>query len=244
MQPGICQFLEWDSQFFGLRIARLTEPRLTSSSVASARLWCRENQIDCLYFLADSDDAETVTLAQVNAFQLVDIRLTLERRLDAGIMPAPAVRPFQPADADRLRAIARVSHRESRFYYDAHFARRQCDALYEAWIERSLEGWADAVLVAEWDGAPAGYVSCHLTAAGVGSIGLFAVAQEYRRRGLGRQLVAAALGYFCQNGMKHATVVTQGRNAASQRVYQRCGFVTQSTQLWYHGWFRTDDLPV
>lgn len=236
-----CEFLAWDSQFFGLRIARLTEPRLTPGGVASALRWCRTNQIGCLYFLADSDDAETVRLAQVNAFQLVDIRLTLERRLGSGIAsPAPAVRPFQAADAAGLRAIARVSHRDSRFYYDAQFARPQCDALYEAWIERSFGGWADAVLVAECDDAPAGYISCHLAPSGVGSIGLVAVAQEYRRRGLGRQLVAAALEYFGQNGMHQASVVTQGRNIGSQRIYQRCGFLAQSVQLWYHCWFKTD----
>jgi len=236
---GVCEYLEWDSQFFGLRIARLTEPRLTSSSVASARRWCRTHQIDCLYFLADSDDAETVMIAQVNAFQLVDLRLTLEHGLNGEIEPAPAVRAFQIADAVPLRAIARVSHRDSRFYYDKRFVRQQCDALYEAWIERSFGGWADAVLVAEWDGAPAGYITCHL-AKEVGSIGLFAVAPENQRRGLGQQLVAAALEYFRQNGMKQVTVVTQGRNVGSQRVYQHCGFLTQSIRLWYHCWFNRD----
>jgi|HubBroStandDraft_1064217.scaffolds.fasta_scaffold00236_4 dTDP-4-amino-4,6-dideoxy-D-galactose acyltransferase len=237
LNPGMCEYLDWDSRFFGLRIARLNESRLTSASVTCARSWCRENQIDCLYFLADSDCAETAALARANAFQLVDIRLTMERRLDSAFGPVSVVRPFQPADAARLRAIARVSHRDSRFYYDAQFARPRCDALYEAWIERSFAGWADAVLVAEWDGAPAGYISCHLAPSGVGSIGLFAVAQEHRRRGLGRQLVAAALGYFGQNGMNQATIVTQGRNVASQRIYQGCGFLTQSVQLWYHCWF-------
>ena len=237
---GTCEFLEWDSQFFGLRIARLTEPRLTSGIVASARHWCRANQIDCLYFLADSDDPDTVTLAQVNAFRLVDIRLTMEHLLGGGAGPAPAVRPFQPTDATGLRAIARVSHRDSRFYYDARFARRQCDTLYEAWIERSFRGWADAVLVADWDGTPAGYISCHLAPPGVGSIGLFAVAQEYQRRGLGQQLISAALEYLRQNGMKQARVVTQGRNVGSQRVYQRSGFLARSVHLWYHCWFKTD----
>jgi ribosomal protein S18 acetylase RimI-like enzyme len=36
--------------------------------------------------------------------------------------------------------------------------------------------------------------------------------------------------------MRVATVVTQGRNIASQRLYQKHGFVTQSIQLWYHRW--------
>jgi dTDP-4-amino-4,6-dideoxy-D-galactose acyltransferase len=240
MLAGACEFLQWDSEFFGLRIARLMEPRLTASSVASAHQWCRANHIDCLYFLADSDDPDTATLAQANAFQLVDTRLTLKHRLDGIIDSRVAVRPFLPSDASSLRAIARVSHHDSRFYQDAHFERRHCDALYETWIERSFGGWADAVLVAEWTGSPAGYISCHLTPSQVGSIGLFAVAHEHQRRGLGRQLIAAALQYFCQNGMKQATVVTQGRNAASQSVYQRCGFVAESAQLWYHCWFNTD----
>jgi len=234
-----CNYLEWDSQFFGLRIARLTERYLTAEGAAAVRHWCEANRIDCLYFLADADDAQTVTLAQANGFQLVDIRVTLGCKPGRG-EPAPAVRPFQPADAPELRKIARVSHRDSRFYYDARFPRWQCDALYQTWIGRSINGWADAVLVAECDGRPAGYVSCHLVPPSAGSIGLIAVSEHCRRRGLGRQLMAAALEYFGQNGVEQATVVTQARNVDSQRLYQCCGFLTQSVQLWYHCWFTTD----
>jgi hypothetical protein len=32
-------------------------------------------------------------------------------------------------------------------------------------------------------------------------------------------------------------VVTQGRNSKAQRLYERCGFLTRSVQLWYHRWF-------
>lgn len=236
---GVCEYLEWDSQFFGLRIARQTGSRLTRDGVAGATRWCKANAIDCLYFLADSGDAQTVRLAQAHGFQLVNVRVTLGRT-SGHPGPAPAVRPFQPADAPELRRIARVSHRDSRFYYDARFPQWQCDALYETWIERSFNGWADSVLVAECEGVPAGYVSCHLAPPSGGSIGLIAVSRHYRRRGLGRQLVDASLEYFGRNGVQHATVVTQGRNIDSQRLYHCCGFLTQSVQLWYHCWFSTD----
>ena len=237
-----CEYLDWDSQFFGLRIARLTEHRLTREGVAAADRWCKTNAVDCLYFLADSGDAQTESLAKAYGFQLVDIRVTMGR-VPGHSGPTPAVRPFLPADAASLRAIARVSHRDSRFYHDARFPRWQCDALYETWIDSSSSGWADTVLVAECDGAPAGYVSCHLAPPSGGSIGLVAVAQDYQRRGLGRQLVDASLDYFRRHRVARATVVTQERNVASQRLYQRCGFVTESVQLWYHRWFGRIPTP-
>jgi dTDP-4-amino-4,6-dideoxy-D-galactose acyltransferase len=142
-----------------------------------------------------------------------------------------------------LRSIARISHRDSRFYYDAGFPDSRCDALYEVWIERSSSGWADAVLVADVDGTAAGYVTCHLAPSGEGSIGLLAVAPEFQGRKLGAQLTGAALEYFRVNEKQEVTVVTQGRNLRSQRLYQRSGFITSSVQLWYHKWFGVHALP-
>jgi ribosomal protein S18 acetylase RimI-like enzyme len=55
--------------------------------------------------------------------------------------------------------------------------------------------------------------------------------------GVGRKLVVASLGWFDAHGADRVTVVTQGRNIAAQRLYQRCGFLTRSTGLWYHRWF-------
>ncbi len=239
--PAVAEYLPWDSQFFGVRIARLAGHRLTTEVAAEAESWCHANRIDCLYFLADADDAVTVTIAEARAFHFADLRVTLERPLDNNpAPPTPAIRMLSPEDLPRLRGIARASHRDSRFYYDPRFPRSRCDALYDAWIERSAGGWADAVLVAECDSVAAGYLSCHLSQSGAGSIGLIAVAPEYQGKGLGRQLIVASLAYFREHGMACATVVTQGRNIPSQRLYQRSGFVTRSVQLWYHRWFTTE----
>ena len=239
MHMGICEYLEWDSSFFGIRIARLSGHRLTREGAEEAARWCFENRIDCAYFLADADDPETAFVAQRSGFDYLDTRLTLECPVPGSVPPPPSVRPFQASDAEPLRAIARVSHRDSRFYFDPRFPRERCDALYEAWIERSAAGWADAVLVAECDGEAAGYVSCHL-GLDTGSIGLLAVAPARQGRGMGRRLVEAALVFFKARGMSRATVVTQGRNVASQRLYQGCGFRTHAVQLWYHRWFDRD----
>ncbi len=243
MRTEICEYLEWDSQFFGHRIARLTEDRLTRDRAIVALEWCQTNHIDCLYFLAASNHSCTVALAEFYHFHFVDVRLTFDRPLSPEAGDVPDVRVFQPSDGPRLRAIAAVSHRDSRFYYDQELPHSRCDALYATWIERSFSGWADAVLVAAANDKPAGYVTCHLSPSGVGSIGLLGVDPECQGRGLGRQLVDASLQYFHRNGMKQVTVVTQGRNVASQRLYQQCGFRTLAVQLWYHLWLRRESLP-
>jgi dTDP-4-amino-4,6-dideoxy-D-galactose acyltransferase len=242
-----CQFLPWDSQFFGVRIARVVTGRLTPPVVEQILSWCRQNQIECLYFLADSDHAETVDLAEVHGFHLADIRLTLQRDLQTWEEPSPAsprfqIRPCQSEHLATLQAIARHSYRLSRFYFDSHFPRSACDQLYETWIKNSCEGYADLVWVAEQDRQPVGFITCHLPEEAenpaAGQIGLVGVAEAARGGGLGQWLVNQALGWFHSQGVTQVQVVTQGRNLAAQRLYQRCGFVPHNLQLWYHKWFR------
>lgn len=252
---SLCRYLEWDSDFWGRRMARADANCLDRKSVREMREWCEDEAIDCLYFLADADEEATVRLAEENGFRLADIRLTLERGLK-GISPAasepgpPRIRPCVPEDVPALRSIARLSHRDSRFYFDSNFPRALCNRLYEVWIEKSCRGYADGVLVAEHEGLAAGYVSCHLSKEATnssdglrGDIGLVGVGASAQGRGLGLSLVEGALGWFAAQGMERVSVVTQGRNVRAQRLYQKCGFKTQSVRLWYHLWFpRTEPI--
>jgi dTDP-4-amino-4,6-dideoxy-D-galactose acyltransferase len=240
-QPeSICSYLEWDSSFFGSRIARLQRGRLDAATLNEALVWCRDNRIDCLYFLADADHAATARLAESDGFELTDIRMTFVRAIGEADALAPSsdgIRLASEQDLTGLRTIARTAHRDSRFYFDEHFDREKCDLLYETWVENSFHGFAQAVLIAEVEGRAAGYLTCHLK--GVESqIGLVGIAAEYQGRGLGSRLIRHFLSWSREQGATRAVVVTQGRNLAAQRLYQRNGFISSSLQLWYHLWFR------
>jgi dTDP-4-amino-4,6-dideoxy-D-galactose acyltransferase len=238
----VCQQLDWDSQFFGLTVARATNTTLTPASTAAILSWCEAHGVNCLYFLADANDAATVRLAEDNGFRLVDVRMTLGRRLE-GVSTswigktADDIRLSNVNDIPALRAIARTNHQDSRFYFDSNFPRQQCDALYETWIDKSCRGYAQAVMVVEAQDKVVGYISCHLSAQNQGQIGLSGIAAVYRGRGLGQKLVNAALRWFVHQDVNQVDVVTQGRNHQAQRLYQRCGFLTQRLELWYHRWF-------
>lgn len=245
----LCQYLDWDSNFFGYRIARTTVSRLDYGTVERLARWCDAHAIDCLYFLGDSDDALTTRLAEDYRLRFVDIRVTLEQQLDGipaigdGLAPG-LIRLATPNDVSDLRAMARENHRDSRFYYDPRFPPTRCDALYETWIERSCNGYADTVLIAELSGCPAGYVTCHVSDQARGQIGLLGIGAAYQGTRLGQKLLRVALRWFAERGVTRVTVVTQGRNCRAQRLYQRCGFLTQSVQLWYHWWFGAREIEA
>jgi ribosomal protein S18 acetylase RimI-like enzyme len=231
-----CRRLEWDSRFFGVEIARVEGGSLDAAGVAAVDRWSADRRIACLYFLADEPGASTAC-AERAGFRLIDVRVELAHAL----APPPdardsRIRPAVADDVSALRAIARTSHRDSRFYRDERFPRDRCDALYETWIEQSCDGGAAAVLVADVDDRVAGYVTCERPAASAGRIGLFAVAEADRGRGVGRALVAGALSWLAASGATTVDVATQGRNVEAQRLYQVAGFRTAALRLWYHRW--------
>ncbi|MCK5641059.1 MAG: GNAT family N-acetyltransferase, partial [Gammaproteobacteria bacterium] len=240
----VCEFLLWDSEFFGHKIARVVGHRLDLQTVDAILKWCEAQDIECLYFLADADNPPTVRLAEDHGFRQVDIRVTLAcdiggRRVlhKDGSEKGINVRSALSKDIPVLQAIAHSSHRDTRFFSDPCFPRESCEALYETWIKNSCEGYADVVLLAEIGKQPVGYVSCHLPGSTPhGRIGLVGVATQARGQGIGRMLVEHSLQWFAEQEVNSVTVVTQGRNVESQRLYQRCGFLSHSVQLWYHKW--------
>jgi dTDP-4-amino-4,6-dideoxy-D-galactose acyltransferase len=240
----VCSYLEWDSAFFDKRIARANCARLDDSNVSELLDWCGHHRIDCLYFLADTGDAETVRIAQRNDFREVDVRLTLDRPINQqDRFPAPTldsrVRLARDSDLTVLRQLTRTLHRDSRFYYDEHFDRDKCGLLYAAWIEKSVGDPTQTVFVPEVDSQPVGYISC-ATRGPETQIGLLGVAPAFAGQGFGKALVQQFITWSALQGSRRGTVVTQERNIAAQGLYRHCGFRPASFQRWYHRWFTND----
>jgi dTDP-4-amino-4,6-dideoxy-D-galactose acyltransferase len=231
-----CTLLPWDTDFWGVRIARVEGSRLTPPLLERVDEWSQENEVSCLYFLADATDAPTALTAEDGDFRLMDVRVELRRR--AGPEQVNRVREAREDDTEPLRAIARASHGITRFYADPRFSNARCDDFYDTWITRSLGGWARQVLVAERDDRAVGYVSCHLDdAESLGSIGLIAVDERARGGGIGVSLARAAVDWCAAAGAETVSVVTQGRNVNALRTFERAGFVVHELGLWFHKWY-------
>lgn len=242
-----CEFLEWDTAFFGVRTAKATDNTLTAAGTEGILRWCRDNCIDALYFLCPANDNTTRRHAQQAGFHLVDIRLTLEHGFKTSHFPqAPDavshdIRELGKDDLPALRTLAAVSHRNTRFYNDPFYPRAACDRFYAAWIERSCAGYDDKVWVLEDSSGIAGYATARIRE-GAGAMGLVAVSEQARGKGAGSALVRRSLAWFREEGARSAKVVTQGSDVPAQRMYQRAGFVTSRVELWYHWHPRAEDV--
>jgi dTDP-4-amino-4,6-dideoxy-D-galactose acyltransferase len=237
---GLWRPVEWDESLFGLRTARIVPTALSRGQAAAILAEVRAWGAGVVHLLLESDDDASVRVAEEHRFHLVDVRVTLRWRAAEAPPAGPAgvsVRPAAEADRGALEVTARQSYDKSRYYQDPRYPRDRCGDLYARWLSWSLAGGADRVLVAEKEGAAAGYVTCHgKPGEGDGSIGLLGVAPAFRGAGVASALVGAAQAWFRGVPLPGATVVTQARNVEAQKVYERAGFRVHRVQLWYHLW--------
>lgn len=247
MRELLYKLLPWDSEFFGLRIGQAYFRPISQGNVHELFQWANKNSVECIYHLVDFGDAGSISICERNGFRLTDMRLTFGLEMpqdDVAQVPSDTVAaPIQlrlasSEDIPLLKKIARSSYRHTRFYVDDGFSNELCDRLYETWIDKSCNGYADAVWVAAIDSKPVGYLTCDVDRETLhGQIGLVGIDSAVQGRGIGKALLAKSLEWFEQSGVSSVTVVTQARNIPAQRLYQGGGFRTVRVDAWYHKWF-------
>jgi len=240
-----CELLKWDTDFFGHRIARINSHVLNSQLIESIFTWSTQNSIECLYFLANSDDPQTTRFAEDHRFRLVEIRIVFERSLkdwDPESRPRTVndvlIRDVRSDDLPILKTIASTSYTDSRYYFDKNFSEEKWHIYYETWVNKSCQGGADLALVAEKEGEVVGYITGLINKeTQEGIYELTGVKEEARKTGVGQELFRSGLDWYVRSGIQSLWVATQGRNIPTQRMIQRNGFVSRSCQLYYHKWF-------
>jgi GNAT superfamily N-acetyltransferase len=238
-----CTFLPWDTDFFGQRIGRIDAAQPSEAQMEAIESWCAKERIACLYHQVNAADIPGVRLAEGRGFQLMEVRLFMEARLDAAAL-APAlpdgvtIRPTLPSDLAALQSLAAVSYPFTRYHADPHFAPAAA-AYYGVWVKNSLEGLSNFHLAAEKDNRLMGFISgqAHPTESGEEVFELMAVDPAVRQGGIGRALLIAGMEWCRRNGRLRITFATQGGNIALQRAVQRLGFLSLKCTLYYHRWF-------
>lgn len=138
------------------------------------------------------------------------------------------VRPAWPADAPVLAALER---------------RCFSDPWSIASFREALAADSSVCLVAEGGGEVAGYMMAHVILS-TGEILNLAVAPEWRRQGIARQLLEAALEALAARGIDEIFLEVRESNASALALYQAAGFRPVGQRAAYYRSPREDALVL
>lgn len=232
------RYLDWDSQFFGFKTARILPAALEQAELYRLLENLRKQGMRLVYWGACSEPPFDVTHL---GGRLVDRKTIFEMDLPATVFhdtaPDIPILPYIPGAADEtLFELALQAGEYSRFARDPQFPHEIFQALYREWMRKSLSGeLADAVLAAGSAEQPLGMVTLSAKS-DHGEIGLIAVDAAARGRHIGATLVRAAQAWYFERGLKRARVVTQGENLPACRLYAKCGYTISEVEYLYHFW--------
>ncbi len=180
--------------------------------------------------LAEGDPWQVSLCA--TGFRLVETLITYEGEIPGAAAMPDGVRTATPADIPACRDIAKAAFRNDRFHAEPAIDDADADAIKAQWIENAISGRADTVLVAEVDGAVAGFNAC-LQDGEAAVIDLIGVAPSAQGRGVGAALLAAASAVYAGRA-RVLRAGTQADNTASCRLYDAAGMAPVARQTTLH----------
>lgn len=235
--------LEFDSCFFGFKIAYVTSRHLTKNIVGKIDQFIDKNSVKLVEYLCNCHDDKSVRIAEDNNYHFADIRLSLSLGIEVknNQVNHKDIRFGLASHCDivGLRSIGDGIYKDSRYYFDGNFDLAKITEFYQDWIEKGVLGTFDDCCFAIYqDDRPIGFCTLRFHSNKTAKIGLFGIASEHSGKGYGRFLLNCVINELHQSGVRRISVVTQGRNYYAQRLYQSLGFRTDSNELWYHKWVK------
>lgn len=232
--------LEWDSRFFAVptfRVDYTTWPEGTGYAALGAAFAALRHALaqanEAFYLFAEVPCEDTAVIAGMGsaAWRLIETRITCYRddlqRFEPGTRHAVRSATLDDIPALRQAAIEMVNHFD-RFHADDFFTAQESASFLGTFIENSVKGFADEVLVPGEGPANAfltgNYVASPpaLARRKIGRMVLSAVSTE--RRGWYVRLIGELSQKFKEKGIDTALMTTQATNRAVLRVWERHGY--------------------
>lgn len=227
------EYLEWDSNFFNLRIGKtIVSSQLELNNLAKIQpKLCQE--YDLIYIFAQKG-----LLAPHGNCSLVDQKTIYKTKIASVSAPIDdsIIQYEENYVTEDLLKLALVSGEYSRFRLDHRLPDDAYERLYTRWIEQSVK---HKIATEIFCYTIAGKIKGVLTLNRKGSkgiIGLVATDPNSQGNGIGSALLQYVKNFCAKNGVVELTVATQLRNKAACHLYEKAGFIMEScTDIW-HWW--------
>lgn len=142
------------------------------------------------------------------------------------------IRDFKESDINCLMDISRTAFTYDRFHSDEKLDDLLCDKYYEQWIYNSCKGFADKILVAEYEGKPVGFTTGKVYQNdSLGHLVLSAVADNCRGLGIYTSMIYEGVKWLKEyNELEGLVVGTQINNLAVQKAWINLGFTVYGSE--------------
>lgn len=226
-------YLHWDSDFFGKKIYKIE-----SFAEIPPHEWeaVIKEQPELIYCAIENPSSATIEFMNKQGAILYDKKVQFYKSDFTAEATKNDDLHYESTNVltNELEAMVYQSGSFSRFKMDPRLSFKFKD-LYKEWILGSLNRrLADEVLLAKnIEGKTAGFITLSVKKA-IGNIGLIAVNEHLRGRGVGKFLMQQADSFFKEKQVSGATVVTQLDNIPACRLYEKMGYTIQKNESIYH----------
>lgn len=227
--------LQWDSDFFGLRIGRADILSTEDSLFLTARREELKQQFELLYVFNPNNIG-----FNANGARLVDEKILYSKPCEPRKQYDDIVFFKQVKPTEDLYRLALVSGGYSRFKLDERLPQGSYERLYTRWIENACpkEGTNKQILTfLDTNNIAKGMITIDHQGE-LGHIGLVAVDTDCQHQGIGGKIMSTLDGYLFDLGVKTLEVPTQKANTDACRWYEKNGFAVQSRTQIYHWWLQ------
>lgn len=221
----------WDSDFFGLKIAKLEVSSANDEIQLIEQQKILQEQFDLIYVFSPT---KIEALAEDT---LKDCKIVYTQK----VKPANYHQQIWKYArltyvSDDLLHLALTSGEYSRFQLDKNFPKNSYERLYTQWIEKSIDGTlASEVFCYVDNDKPCGLLTLDVKNNNA-IIGLVATTLHYRGKGVASALLSHALQYVFDKNITTISVSTQATNLAACSLYEKNGFAVATTKYIYHLW--------
>ena len=224
--------LQWDSDFFGLRIGRVDLQTQADATELAKRHEELKQQYNLLYVF----DLNAVGFVAEGA-RLVDEKILYSKYCENRVADKDVMLYQQDAPRDYLYKLALVSGGYSRFKLDKRLPEGSYEKMYRLWMNKSCPaaGSNKQIFVYYPDGIAQGMITVDYEGEKA-QIGLVAVDPDYQHQGVGTKIMSTLESYLYRKGVVTIDVATQAANTDACRWYDKNGFNVQSKTPIYHWW--------
>ena len=237
------EILEWDSNFFNYKVAKINLRAITDSLLSSVLSELKDVGVKLAYLSCDPDCIVSNSSAINFGGLLLDKKVTFSISLNQTsetINVAPSEFIIEEYQSERLseslERLAIQAGEFSRFKLDPNISDEQFRQLYKLWCLNSINrSFADVVFVVRNKNEELAMVTVKKQEKIV-NIGLIAVSPELRNKGVGSMLLSAVINWSRSNQVCQIKVVTQEDNLNACGFYRKSGFHIQNVENIYHFW--------